>query len=83
MNQMTLRQIPDRVEDRIRKLSAKNNESINKTTLKLLMKATGCDSSKRKKRDLAKLAGTWSTKDAREFEETVKIFDQVDEELWK
>lgn len=83
MNQMTLRQIPDQVGERIRKLSAENGESINKTTLKLLMKATGCEVAGRKKRDLSSLAGTWSKKEAEDFEEAVKIFEQVDEELWK
>ena len=83
MHQMTLRQIPDQVEERIRQLSAKNGESINKTTLKLLMKATGCKTEGMKKRDLSALSGTWSKNEAREFEEAVKIFEQVDGELWK
>ncbi len=33
--------------------------------------------------DLDQLAGTWSTRDAREFERATATFGQVDEELWR
>ena len=83
MHQMTLRQIPSNLELRIRKLASRNKESINKTVLKMLMKSVGIDNSNKKKRDLSAIAGTWTQKDEEEFNEAVKIFDTVDEEIWK
>jgi len=32
---------------------------------------------------LAKLAGGWSEKEAREFEESVRVFEEIDEATWK
>lgn len=56
---------------------------MNKTTLNLIMKGMGIDRSTKKKRDLSSLAGTWTKSDAVEFNKAVKIFDTVDEEIWK
>ena len=33
--------------------------------------------------DLDQLAGTWSARDAREFERATTTFGQVDEDLWR
>jgi hypothetical protein len=33
--------------------------------------------------DLDHLAGTWSVKDAAEFERVTAVFEKVDEEMWK
>ncbi|MFP4179850.1 MAG: hypothetical protein ACLFSA_07320 [Spirochaetaceae bacterium] len=33
--------------------------------------------------DLDHLAGTWSEAEAREFEEYISPFEQIDEEMWK
>ncbi len=33
--------------------------------------------------DLDHLAGTWSKKDAAEFERATAVFGKVDEDLWK
>jgi lipocalin len=33
--------------------------------------------------DLDKLAGTWSAREAREFERTTASFEQIDEALWR
>ena len=32
---------------------------------------------------LAEFAGGWSEKEAREFEESVRVFEEVDEAMWK
>ena len=32
---------------------------------------------------LAELAGGWSEKEAREFEESVRVFEEIDEAAWK
>ena len=32
---------------------------------------------------LAELAGGWSEKEAREFEESVRVFEKIDEAMWK
>ena len=35
-----------------------------------------------RKRDLSDLAGTWSDEEAEEFEANMRVFEQIDDEMW-
>jgi len=83
MYQITLRQIPKRVETLIRSISEKQNKSINKTIIILLEKALGLKDNSNKKRDLSKLSGTWGNTEFNEFEKNTKIFNKIDKEIWE
>ena len=84
MSQITIRSLPKDLEKSIRELSKQQGTSLNKTLIGLLEKATGLDHSRTaKKRDLSKIAGTWSSHEADEFEDRIREFESVDEELWK
>jgi hypothetical protein len=83
MSQITLRQLPENLENQIRKLARKNKTSINKTVIDLLEKALGIGQIGRKKRDLSKLKGTWGQKEADEFDQNIQQFNLIDEEVWK
>jgi len=80
MSQITLRKLPENLENQIRKLAQKNHSSLNRTIIELLEKALG---SGIKKRNLSKLAATWSKQEATEFENNTKTFEQIDEDIWK
>jgi len=83
MNQITLRQIPKRLEDLIRSISEKQNKSINKTIIILLEKSLGLKNNSNKKRDLSKFSGTWSITEFNEFEKNTGIFNKIDKEIWE
>ena len=83
MSQITLRKIPENIEKQIRALSKKSNSSLNSTIIELLEKALGTGRKTRNKRDLSKLVGTWNREQAKEFEENTRIFEQIDEEIWR
>ena len=83
MNQITLRDIPSEVEHLIRNVAHKKGQSINKTILEFLQKGLGLSGGGKKKRDLSSLAGTWSDRDLTEFNENTKMFEQIDDEMWK
>jgi hypothetical protein len=83
MKQITLRQIPKRVEDLIRSISEKQNKSINKTIIILLEKSLGLKNNSNKKRDLSKFSGSWSSTEFNEFEKNTEIFDKIDKEIWE
>jgi len=83
MKQITLRQIPKRVEDLIRSISEKQNKSINKTIIILLEKSLGLKNNSNKKRDLSKFSGTWSSAEFKEFEKNTQIFNKIDKEIWE
>ena len=82
MNQMTLRKIPSRVSDALRKLSRSRSKSMNSTALETLEKGLVITVNTRKKRDLSKFAGTWSKKEADAFDKNTAMFGQIDRELW-
>ncbi|MBF8277651.1 MAG: hypothetical protein HW390_2724 [Candidatus Brocadiaceae bacterium] len=85
MATMTIRGIDDEVA-RLLKDRAKSEEmSVNGLILKMVNESLGIEKKKRIKtyRDLDHLAGTWSEKDAKEFQERVTDMEKIDKELWK
>jgi len=86
MNQLTLRGFDDELGQRLRELAEKEHLSLNKAALKLLRQATGLDardpSSKRIGSALNEFIGCWTPSEAQEFDRQVKVFEQVDPELW-
>ena len=58
--------------------------SVNLLILKLIEQGVGY-SGKAKRvtyHDLDFLIGTWTAKESKEFDENIKIFEKIDEELW-
>ena len=82
MNQLTLRQIPDAVERRLRELARREGKSLNKTVVSLLAAGLGLEKPSRRRRDLSGIAGAWSEAEAAEFDRNTAVFDRIDEELW-
>lgn len=80
MSQITIRKLPEYLENKIRRLAQKNRSSLNKTIIELLEYALG---SEEKRRDLSGLAAVWTEEEAKEFESNTSYFGQIDEEIWK
>jgi len=83
MRQMTVRAIPDALQYEIESRASQAGESMNKTVIRLLKQAVGLDRPEPKKRDLSAIAGTWSAQESDEFDENTRIFEQIDQELWR
>ncbi len=81
--QITLRQIPDEVEKRLRLRARKAGRSLNRTTIDLIEEALGVKPSAKKRRDISSLAGQWSSQECAAFERNTRIFEQIDKELWQ
>ncbi len=84
MATMTLRGIDERIATALKTKARKEGTSVNAVILGLLKESLGLE----KKRgmvydDLDHLAGTWSKKDAAEFDQATAVFEKVDEEMWK
>lgn len=82
MAQITLRGIDPEIERRIRMMAKKSGKSLNRVVLDIIYQHTG------KKRglpadSLRELSGGWSEADALEFLESIKLCEQIDEEMWK
>lgn len=83
MRQITVRGIPDDLQREIQSRARAHGESLNKSVIRLLKQAVGLDRPAKKKRDLSALAGKWEAGEAAEFERNVRVFETIDEDLWK
>ena len=85
MNQITVRGIAPEVEKQIRRKAKATGKSLNKVMLELISGSAGLEPRRKKAAgaSLAELAGGWSEKEAREFEESVRVFEEIDEATWK
>lgn len=86
MKAITLRQIPSELAEIIEREAAATGTSLNKTVLRLLEKAAGISGNGRRPRrfhDLDELAGSWTTKQAREFERHLGDQRQIDPDIWE
>ena len=82
IKQMTLRRIPDPVENALRKRAKERGISLNRLSVELLSQALGVDQPVPQKRDLSGLSGFWKQKEYEEFQENTKCFDSIDPEIW-
>ncbi len=90
MKQTTVRGIDSTLARRLREEARRRGLSVNRTVLLLLRQATGLarpsepvPSGLQRFTDLDHLAGTWTHRDADEFNRAVEGLSHVDEEMWK
>ena len=85
MRVITLRNIPPDVAELIEASSERSGLSLNKTVIRLLQESlgvTGAVAPPRRHDDLDELAGTWTEKEALEFDRSLAGQRQIDRELW-
>ena len=79
-----LRNIAPDVMSLLKKEATKQKISINSLILLTIERGLGITHQTKKNvfHDLDHLAGTWSDKDKKNFDENTKSFEKVDKELW-
>ncbi len=80
-NQYTLRNVPPRVDQRIREVAEQYGSSLNQAALEALSRGLGLETEPVIHHDLDDLAGTWVADPA--FDQAMKDMDRVDKDLWK
>ena len=85
MKTMTIRGINEQLAGKIRELSRKRGESMNKTVIHLLKEASGLSQEETFTvyHDLDSLAGTWTVKEEDEFHEQTRPLREIDREMWR
>jgi len=85
MKTLTLRGIDDELAEELEKTAKQRHDSMNRVILQLLRDKLGLSKRRFRKahHDLDDLAGTWTEEEAREFDDVVREFSRIDEELWK
>lgn len=79
--QYTIRGIPPAVDHALRERARTAGTSLNEAAVEALAEAAGLTGSRRKRRDLGDIAGTWRTEKA--VDAALAAQDQVDEDLWR
>jgi hypothetical protein len=85
MKQLTIRGLTPELERSIRAQARQQHTSLNRAALYLLNRGAGLsDASLDCVGDsLDGFIGSWSPKEAQQFDETVAVFDTVDQEFWQ
>ena len=86
MTQMTNRISHHEMEKVLRRKAKESGKSLNKVVLELIQAGTGTGAGRKrssKGASLAEFAGGWTEEEAREFEDAIKIFEEIDEAMWK
>lgn len=78
-----LRNVSPRIMSLLKKKAAKQNISINSLLLQIIEQGLGitCQTKRTVFHDLDHLAGTWSDKDKRIFDDNIKSFENINKEL--
>ena len=83
MKQLTVRNVSVDIEKALRAEQRRSGASLNQTVIDLLRKALGLVAGRPYQNGLARLAGTWSDEDLKQFEAQTEIFETIDGDLWK
>ena len=85
MKTITIRRIDPELDREVKSRAKQSNLSVNQWILRTLRKVTGIEKEPvfKEPDDLDALAGGWSKKEADAFRKNTRIFEKVDEEIWK
>jgi len=85
MKTLTIRGIDSALDRAIKSRANQNNLSANQWILQALKMVTGTGKEPvfKKHHDLDALAGCWSKEETRTFAKNTKIFERIDEDVWK
>jgi hypothetical protein len=87
MHQLTIRGFGPELEERLRDLARERRISLNKAALLLMRRGAGLEAANdrpgRIGSALDDFVGTWTEDEARSFLESIEVFEQIDEELWR
>lgn len=85
--QITIRGIEPELEQILRRLSRDEGISLNKAALRLLARGANLNRPRADPQtigqDLDHLFGTWTRKEAEDFQRSIQSCEQVDEDFWK
>jgi hypothetical protein len=86
LRQITVRNLDPRLQEEIRRLAAAEDISLNKAALRLLRKGADLEEGRPSRPviggGLDHLFGTWSEKEAKEFDAALRSCEKVDRDFW-
>ena len=82
MPSFTIKQLDDRVLERLRRRAREQGKSLSALIRELLRRSVGLEPGAPSYSDLSDLAGSWSKEELEEFQRNVQLFERIDPELW-
>jgi hypothetical protein len=79
--QYTLRNVPDALDEALRRTARKQDKSLNEVAIEALARGVGIAGELGRQRDLSDIAGTWRKDPA--FDKALAAQDTIDEEIWR
>jgi plasmid stability protein len=79
--QYTIRNVPDCVDEALRRAARQRGKSLNDVAIEALARAAGVSGERDRQRDLGDIAGTWRKDPA--FDAAVAAQHTIDEEMWR
>ena len=79
--QYTLRNIPGRLDEALRRTAHERGKSLNEVAIEALARGAGVTGERGRRRDLGDIAGTWRKDPA--FDRALAAQDTIDEEMWR
>jgi len=79
--QYTIRNVPETVDDALRRVARERGKSLNEVLIEALARGAGVSGESHRQRDMGDVAGTWR-KDAA-FDSALAAQDTIDEEMWQ
>ena len=86
LKQLTIRGFDKPLERRVRDEARAAGSSLNRAALRLMRRGAGLDQAAPAPgvgASLDHLIGTWSAEDGRAIDEAMRVFERVDEDLWR
>jgi hypothetical protein len=91
MDAITLRKLPPRVAEAVRKRAAEQKTSLNRAVIGLLEEsasiaagsASAAGATKEERHELDALCGAWSPSEARNFDRALADLRRLDPDLWE
>jgi plasmid stability protein len=83
MKSLTIHNLDAELAQAIEELAQSTGLSQNKLIKKLLRQALRLDGPSEPKPDFSAYCGLWSDEEAQAFEEAIKPFEEIDENLWQ
>lgn len=83
MKSLTIHNMDADLAKAIEEMSRSTGLSQNKVVKKLLRRALNLSEQEIPKRDVSAFFGAWTKEEAAEFNEAIKIFEDIDEEMWQ
>lgn len=83
MQYLTVRNIPPDLATALSEEKHKRRLSLNQTVIELLRRSLGVGPGYQRSNGLRKLAGQWTDEEHRQFEDALRVNEEIDEELWR